>query len=358
MRKIYWCSLFAFLVFSRVGYGQVGSNCAQTLRLARLTYDQGRLHELPALLEGCLTSTDTKNSFTKQEKTDAYRLLTLTYIYLEEPAQADKAMISLLEADHFFKVNKDVEPAEFIALYNKFRTKAIFNVGVKIGVNSTSASVQSNYYVGSNGVGKGKFSPNPSLNFGVAFEKDIKGRFVFGPELIYTAKNMTYDNPSLLLSDVTIDAPILTNTTNIKQNWLDVNLLVQYKLKSTTVSPFVAIGPGFNLLLGSTYEGIQTAREANNTTITGSTLDSKKSFNTLAYSAIVAAGLRVQLGAIYVTGDIRYQYGLSNVVNSSSRTNLDAGFDYAFTVPNYKHNTIMINVGVLYPIFKPKKLVN
>ena len=60
------------------------STCAQTLRLAQSIYEQGRLHELPQLLEHCLSD----GGFNEEEQVSAYKLLTLTYIYLEEPVQA------------------------------------------------------------------------------------------------------------------------------------------------------------------------------------------------------------------------------------------------------------------------------
>ena len=69
--------VFMLLFASRV---QAQSSCAQTLRNARATYDQGRLHELPDLLAGCIG-----NGFTQQEKVEAYKLLTLAYIYLAVP---------------------------------------------------------------------------------------------------------------------------------------------------------------------------------------------------------------------------------------------------------------------------------
>src|SRR3954465_3021621 len=93
------------------------SSCTQTLRSARSVYDQGRLQELPDLLEGCL-----KNGFSVQEKVQAYKLLTLAYIYLEEAAKADAAMLALLNTDHYFEINLTTDPAEFVALYKTFRT--------------------------------------------------------------------------------------------------------------------------------------------------------------------------------------------------------------------------------------------
>src|SRR5687768_7941095 len=118
------------------------STCAQTLRLAQSVYEQGRLHELPQLLEHCLRD----NGFNDEEKVNAYKLLTLTYIYLEEPAKADEMMLSLLRTDTEFKVNDAVDPAEFVALYKTFRTDPIYRIGGKLGATVSQPSVVSADY--------------------------------------------------------------------------------------------------------------------------------------------------------------------------------------------------------------------
>src|SRR5258706_9043491 len=101
----------AFVFFSFTGlvltFGQLQSG-AQTLRLAQSIYEQGRLHELPELINKNL------DAFSKSEKVTGYRLLTLAYIYLEEPEKADETLLKLIQTDPYFKPNPGVDPAEFI----------------------------------------------------------------------------------------------------------------------------------------------------------------------------------------------------------------------------------------------------
>src|SRR6476660_6209424 len=117
---------------------------AQTLRLAQSIYEQGRLHELPSL-PGLKDSEIIK--YSKSEQVNAYRLLTLANIYLEEPEKADENMLKLLRTEHFYEPNEQVEPAEFIGLYKTFRTKPVFNIGLKFGANSTIPLITEQQYV-------------------------------------------------------------------------------------------------------------------------------------------------------------------------------------------------------------------
>src|SRR5688572_13888746 len=133
MTKIFF--LAAFLGFLTIA--SFGQSCTQTLRLAQSTYEQGRLHEVPTILKKCLD----EGGFTDTEKVNAYKILINSYIYLEEPELADETMLKLLEADHFFKVNEAVDPAEFIALYKTFRVDPLFRIGFKVGPTATMPAI-------------------------------------------------------------------------------------------------------------------------------------------------------------------------------------------------------------------------
>ncbi len=144
--------LFCFLIFASGvrTYAQI-SSCAQTLRLAQSTYEQGRLHELPGLLESCLKNSGT-SGFTKDERVRAYKLLAMAYVYLEEPEKADDAMLNLLRTDPYFKPNPDVDPAEFIGLFSTFRTTPIYRLGLRLGGNATQPNLMSSNNVSSENI--------------------------------------------------------------------------------------------------------------------------------------------------------------------------------------------------------------
>ena len=353
MRKIVGFLFLSLIVFSHQAFGQATS-CAQTLRLAQTTYEQGRLHELEAQLESCL-----KNGFDDTQKVAAYKYLTLAYIYLEEPEKADASMLELLRTDHFFKPNDAVDPAEFIALYRKFRVDPLFRFGGKVGLTYTLPAISETFYVGGNAEGNGQFNPRFGFSVAGVFEKDFFGfikNFSIAPEIGFMSRSYNYSNPTLTVKDEASEDPNFRILENIqKQNWFDLNLMCQYKIKDNKFNPYIGIGPGISFLSGSSNE-IQT-EVIDVGTVTGSSIKTKDSYKTLSYSAIITLGSKIRLGGFYLTGDIRYQYGLNNVVNESSRSNMEALFDYGFVSPNYRHNNVTINLGLVIPYFNPKKLI-
>lgn len=335
-------------------FGQNASP-AQALRLAQSTYEQGRLHEVEAILKTYIET----NRFTDQELVTAYKILINSYIYLEEPELADATMLKLLQADHYFKPNEAVDPREFIALYNTFRVDPLFSVGIKLGPTATMPAITQLFSVNSSAQGNGKFGPKVNLSIGVVFEKEFKNFFIknfsIAPEVLFVTRAYNYTNSMFNTQDQDPSIAIITQEQNFhKQNWLDLNLLAQYKFKETSFNPYFSVGPGISYLLGATNE-IRTQVKGQGA-VTGPAVDTKTSYNKLAYSAIFSVGSKIRIGGFYLTGDIRYQLGLNNVVNKAARSNGEALFNYGYVPSNYRQNNFTVNAGFVIPYFNPIKL--
>jgi hypothetical protein len=338
-------------------------SATQTLRLAQSVYEQGRLHELPSLPG--MSDNDIKG-YTKPEQVTAYRLLTLAHIYLEEPEEADKTMLKLLDADHFYQPNDKVEPAEFMGLYKTFRTTPVFNIGLKFGVNSTIPLLQSIYYT-SNTPGGGKYTPKIGFQFGLSFEKEFfqrkKGwlkKVVFAPEIFYTQRTFSYANSQPYTNDVTPNTSDGSQSVIVKQNWIDINPILQFKLRhSINFVPYVGFGPGVSYMLSGANTMVSNWKNINgvpNGSVNGPDIDYTKSYHKLVPSVIALAGVKYRFNSIYLVAEFRAQYGLANPVNNSSRSNYSGVFDYSYQLPNYKPANFTVNLGFVYPYFKPMKL--
>jgi hypothetical protein len=356
MKQFLALILTCFVGFSS-SYAQSGT---QALRLAQSIYEQGRLHELPTL-PGLQDKEIEK--YSKSDQVNAYRLLTLAHIYLEEPELADVSMLKLLDADHFYEPNSSVEPAEFMGLYRTFRTKPLFAGGLKVGGNSTMPLLNSLYYV-SDGTGQGKYSTQVSIQFGLVFEKALFSnsknkllrKLTFAPEFQYTPRKFGYTNSAFLTGSGDFKGII-------KQTWLELNLVTQLKLnKSKTFQTYVALGPGISYLSKGTLSAPQTSwtgASAGKGTVVGADVDNTKSYKKIIPTIIAAVGAKYKFGSIYVTGEFRVQYGLTSPASSSSRINGPndpSVFEYNYILPDYKPLTVMANIGFVLPYFNPIKL--
>jgi hypothetical protein len=323
-------------------HGNAQSTCTQTLRSARATYDQGRLQELPSLLEGCLRS-----GFSTQEKVEAYKLLTLAYIYLEEPDKADQTMLAILNTDHYFEVNYSTDPAEFIALYKTFRTKPIYRVGGKIGAVATMPNVVEAVKANE---GDSKYIAKIGVQLHFVFEIPLSDRLTFNPEIGFMQRNFGYENTTNF-----IDTTFSTVATE-KQNWISLPLNVQYQFQTQKFKPFVALGFQTDYLLGSNFTGSRTRK--------GYQFIEEKSFalstqrEKLNMSIVAAAGAHFKLGGGLVITEVRVLYGLKNVNSNTTAFAIDSNlpFQYGYADSVFKLNSISLTIGYVYNIFNPKKL--
>jgi len=339
MKRLLLLIIIGCTLFHRVS---AQSTCTQTLRTARSTYDQGRLHELPSLLESCL-----RNGFTQQEKVEAYKLLTLAYIYLEEPTKADEAMLNLLNTDHYFEVNQATDPAEFIALYKTFRTKPVYRLGGKIGANATQPNVTESAFAND---GKSNYKYGVNFQLYVTMEIPLTDRLTLGAELGFQQKIFNYTN------NVTFTDTTFTTTAKETQSWVSVPISIQYQFNELKFKPYVSLGIQGDYLLSDAISG-QRFRK-------GYQLVEQKSFDLAPerkkfnVSAIAAIGTHIKLGGGFVVGEIRFIYGITKLNSKATAFNVDnnLSFNYGYADSVFKMNSLAASVGYVYNIFNPKKL--
>jgi hypothetical protein len=350
---------------------QVGEDLtgAQFLRNVRSVYDQGRLHEIPNGLEERIKVREGAKAFSQSEKVEAYKILILTYIYLEEPQKADAKMIELLRTDHFFEVAES-DPVEFKSLYKKFRVKPLFMIGGKFGINQTQVNTIKNYYVLAESQGKGTYSSSIALQYGASFEKVLFGQFAIKPEVYYASASVTYNNNSIYRNDPSATETGTDRTGSVShkitQQRISAHLLAQYTIGETKslnrkLTPYIMAGPNIGYLMKSSFEGQHNLESRDN--VTGEVIDNTSRYNPLTISLVAGAGASYKIGGLYLSGDVRYDYGLFNIVNDKNRYNEDTPETqklirhYAYVDNDFSLRQIIVTVGLIYPVFSPKKLI-
>jgi hypothetical protein len=318
------------------------TSCAQTLRLAQSTYEQGRLHEVPVLLQNCI-----QNGFNKQEKVAAYKLLTLSYLYLEEPEKANDAMLNLLRTDHYFEINTSTDPAEFVALYKTFRTKPIYRIGGKIGVNASQPNVVESIEANE---GTSEYKYSIGLQLHAAAEIPVYKNFDVAVELGFVQRSFDYTN------EVNFpDSAFVTNA-NEKQTALTLPVSIHYNFEKIKFRPFISLGVEPSYLLSASLTGSRARKGYQ--FIEEKSFDIKDFRQKFTVNAIASAGCHFEIGGGYLVTEIRFTYGLSKMNTSDSGFTVDSNlpFAYGYADSIYKLNSVSVTAGYVYNIFNPKKL--
>jgi hypothetical protein len=342
---------FLIFLFASPGFAQKASS-AQTLRLAQATYESGRLHEVEGFLR------DFKSTV-KQEQVAAYKLLCLSYIYLEEPAKADEQMLRILTTDNYFKPS-DADPAEFVALWKTFRRDPIYRLGGKLGPNASQPNVIS--YVPPNS-GKSEYLFGIGFQAGVAFELPLPGRFkgfTLAPELNVNLKNFKYSNKATYIEAVTEEKRDFETTGKENQIWISLPVVIQHdvfskRFEKSKIKPFISAGISIDYLLSSTNTFLRTKENASS--IDETKLDLKLERNKINLSGVLSAGTKIQVKGGYAIAEVRYTYGLTKVNDKENVYQFDKVFPtntYADGI--FKMNTLSVTVGYVHNWFNPIKL--
>jgi len=345
--------LFLFISYCSLAQTPGGPTPAQTLRLARATYEQGRLHEIPSQL-----SEEIISQMSKQEKVEAYKILCLSYIYLEEPEKADEAMLNILSTDHYYEINDRVDPAEFVALYYTFRRNPIYRIGAKLGGNFSRPNVSES--VSAVELDKdSRYKPSFGLQFGVTAEFPLFRKFTVHGELLYLQHRYQISE-KVNRVDLETGETLVNEFTGVEsQNWISLPMSIEYAYLNANSTfhkkfrPYVAGGVVLEYLTGA---NITADREREGeASIPESSIDiEREKFN---LSLTVSTGIKIKMASGLFVADVRYVHGLTNVSSSETAfSNQKLLWEYGYADPIFKMSSFGATFSYVQDIFKPKKL--
>ncbi|MBL0110384.1 MAG: hypothetical protein IPP42_05830 [Saprospiraceae bacterium] len=123
------CTWILFITL--IGYSQslqAQDDCSQTLIQAERAYYTGRFGEVQTLLAGCLA-----NGFDKDQKTAAYRLMTLSAIFSRNFERADTSLWLMLLNNPQYEFSPQ-DPPEFKKRVEKFNVHPLVEVTASLGL--------------------------------------------------------------------------------------------------------------------------------------------------------------------------------------------------------------------------------
>jgi hypothetical protein len=352
--QILFCFILVFLTTK--SFAQSGDDCILTLKEAEKLYEAGKLEEISALLEPCI-----KSGFNKEQKTQAYRLLTLSYLFDNQNENAEKAILKLLKYNPEYQINTAIDPSEFINLYNNFRTVPVFTIGIDGGLNLSKPSVYQYYGVDNMNNLKAGYYTQASYQVGLNFSKSLSDniRVNLNPNMngvkIFKGSTQTfnsYENSVDTLSSFG-GAAFKEN-----QNWLSIPLSFTYDFNiSPKYKPYIRLGATAGILISakSEFERLYQTK-AGLPNISGQSVDVFLERNNHNFWLLGGVGLKykIPMGNLFI--DIQYNHGLRNINNPSMRyNNTDLLYRYFHIDDDFTLNRVLFSLGYARYIYKPKK---
>lgn len=349
---------YALILLLSLAVTALAQDCGQILRLARATYDQGRLHEIEGQLAKCLLPSGFDKD-QKQERVEAYKLLCLSYIYLEEPDKADEAMLNLKRTDPYYEPNQAVDPAEFVALYNTFRKEPVYRIGITLGGNFAQPNVSELVYV-TDYTGNSKFKRAFAIQFGAAAEVPLsvfntKKKWTLRGDLLYQQRKFTVNQTESRGVDPGAGIELVNQLQGTEiQNLIALPVTLQYRFLNTDkYNPYVGLGLAPELMAGRklTAERLRDGQPA---------VPEKRedlSHQTFNLSALATVGVKLPIQPGVVILELRYTHGLTNVTTAAQAyANQALALDYGFADSIFKMSSLSLSAAYVYEVFIPKKL--
>jgi hypothetical protein len=355
-KNLKYYSLIIITAFTVLGsLNKTNAQCLENLRQARTIYDEGRLHEIYDVLKGCLEG----DNLNEEEKTEAYRLIILSYIYQDQPLKADEAMLGLLHMNKLYKTDPETDPNELINLYGTFRTDPIYRYGGKFNVNYSLVNVINTYSIGPSDVADGLYNSQISIGGALFIERDFFQNKVAlrleGTYSIYQTQYTAKGFQSETDTDISINQYDNTET----QSWAGMNLLAKYSFMKNSalgkkINPYILLGPSVQFLVKSA--------SANQTTVIGGETATGKDIifsdegirENLNLSLIAGLGTNFPFGKISGFIELMYQHGFSDITNNHNSSEL--AWRYAIAISDVSMSTLNINLGLMINKYSPKKL--
>jgi hypothetical protein len=331
------------VVVNGSGWAQV-SDCGQVLSKAQDLYKEGRISEIAELLEPCL-----QEGFTKQEKVEAYRLLSLSNLYFNERGRAEKTMTLLLKNGPEYKL-KPTDPNEFVLLYNSFRTTPYLLIGGKFGINLSDIDVIKNFSYENSQVNIGEYSTKVGLQGGILFQIPVYKRFSLLTEILYVQKRFLYKDRLFNYSSIELPE---------SQTYFEIPVLVNYNFGREKWVPYVNAGVSFSYLTNSYMSPLRkdSLYVGGGREVKEGEIDVTRLRQRVNYNLIIGAGLKVKnvIGRGYIFLDVRYCHGLNKLNDPAKRySNEDLMYKYFYTDSDFRLNSFQYSLGYLYPLYKPK----
>lgn len=342
--------LIALVCLTGMAWGQV--SCGETLNQAQNRFDNGDFYSIPAMLKPCLD-----NGFSDQQKVEAYWLLTQTYLFLDDPISAEDSYLKLLKKDPLFEVNKDLDPVDVVYLSEKFTTRPRFVLSTHFGLNLTMIDVIHPYSLTAV-EGIDEYSAKVGIQGGVSVEYIISDNLSAGFELNVMQRQYQFSK-----SLFSVDFQEFSETQTI----LDLPLIVRYRFDAGKFTPFIYGGISGHYLLGATGEAVlydrirsfQSGAEDgfSEFQVDGPAVDLSDQRQSLTYSFVAGAGVLIPLKYNFIKLDLRIMQGMKNIVNEDNHYgNNELIFRYAYIDDFKRLNNVLINVGFVKPLYKPRRI--
>ena len=342
MKSLYlkFSFFLTLLLFMRLSVnGQ--DDCSNKLVEAQKLYKQGIIEEIPRMLKPCI-----ENGFTRIQRNEAYKILILAYLFDGDQLNAENTMIEFLKKNPEYEVMPN-DPAEFISLFETFRTLSVFSFGLKIGPNFTDPRIIEHFTTGNSEYTKSKNILGGGYQIGISLNRYISKKMFLNLGLNYVHNSYKFTDE--FTTNVNSELPV-SSISSLKESMdrYEIPLSVGYEFEYGALNYFLRAGASLSKI--GSVSGIPEFETA------GAKISMTGFRKSILYSCHIGAGAKYKIPRGYLVLDIRYHYGLNNIVKSDLRyENTELNVKYHYLDDDFSIKSLSVEFGYYFSFYQPKK---
>jgi hypothetical protein len=331
-------------------------DCAQALRLARAIYDQGRLQEVETYLKPCFS--EKSGTSQKALMVEAYKLLCLSHIYLEEPEKADADMLNIKRTDPYYRPNEGVDPAEYVALYRTYRENPVYRYGIILGLNAARPNIRQLNTAVPLAEGS-RVKQGIAFHFGAGVELPLNERLTLQGKLLYNPYRFNITEHVLITDPFTGERRNNQFQGRETQNWIVLPAQMEYNFLHPSsrllkkLDPYVGGGVSWGYLTSARMTA-ERVREGQ-TSIPEANVDLERNKINLGIS--LSGGIKTQVGNGKLIFELKYTHGITNISSpEKAYRNEQLLMDYYYADPVFSMTTLEFCVMYMLEKYNPRKI--
>jgi hypothetical protein len=314
-------------------------NCSSRLERAEILFEKGIIEEIPGLLADCIRS-----GFTSEEKDRAHKLIILAYVFDNKIPQAENAMGRFLRENPEYQIQPR-DPAEFVSLYSNFRTRPSFTLGAFLGGNLTSTTMLTNYGPYNSATDESYFSLLPETQLGLGVSAFLAGKLELNLDGIYS-RNSFIHNVHYSFAEV-----YKRETHQI----LEFPVSLTYDLPGGRIIPYLRAGISYGLILNAQTNYRLKYLDGNSDIIESEMINISQGRSSGTFRALIGTGAKFKIPRGHIFFDMRYYYGLTELVIPESRWDQESTFRYYYTEGDFITDNLSFSIGYRYLFYRISK---
>lgn len=338
-------TIITFLTFSITITICQGQSCEQKLGDATRAYYNGQLREVETLLEGCLEYLD------RDDKVDAYKLLTDASLLLNEDDKADGYMQELLRADPLYQLREN-DLQEFKSLRNNYEIISRYTVGMIVGPLRPDYQIMRHQSAAGNAEQPADYDEHPGIFLGVTGDVRLISKLYANVSLLYDRRSFAQEEIILGFQRVFSDET---------QQRLSIPLQLRYIQPIGNWNVFAGGGYGFHYLLKATGSFLHIPIQGDFPVIDGipyftEKMDITEQHKRWTRSWVLSGGVQRAMGKYFIELQFTYERGLSNLIDEDNRYfSEELTYNFAYVPDDVRVHAYRVGLAFYRNFAKPQK---